>query len=167
MGFYEEVPQRSRVKDVPLVKPPVPIKVRQTDVAREPSLPIDDSDDGCDDRPACTFYRPWKQQHTAIVIADQDIVSDSGEEIYSIFVHSNIKNIFMTGVHVNKCILARSFGIRQMVLLGMNVILVRDLTDSLYNPSMPPFVSHDQGTELVIEHIEKYWCPSITSRDLT
>ena len=45
----------------------------------------------------------------------------------------------------------------------MNVILVRDLTDSLYNPSMPPFVSHDRGTELVIGHIEKYWCPSIHS----
>ncbi len=28
------------------------------------------------------------------------------------------------------------------------------------------YVSHDEGTELVIEHIEKYWCPSILSSDL-
>jgi hypothetical protein len=101
------------------------------------------------------------------MIAEEDIISDSGGEIYNIFVHHKIKNIFMTGVHANKCVLARSFGIRQMVMLGMNVILVRDLTDSLYNPSMPPFVSHDQGNELVIGHIEKYWCPSIHSGDVT
>jgi hypothetical protein len=54
-----------------------------------------------------------------------------------------------------------------MVMLGFSVILVRDLTDSLYNPSMPPSVSHDRGTELVVEHIEKYWCPSIWSTDVT
>ncbi len=167
MAFYEEASQRARARDAPLVRPPVPIKMRHTDVAREPNLPIDDSDGGCDDRPACTSYVPWKQQHPGIVIAEQDIISDSGVEIYNVFVRGNIKNIFITGVHANKCILARSFGIRQMVILGMNVILVRDLTDSLYNPSMPPFVSHDQGTELVIEHIEKYWCPSIHSGDIT
>jgi hypothetical protein len=30
----------------------------------------------------------------------------------------------------------------------------------------PPHVSHARGTELVIEHIEKYWCPSLLSEDL-
>ena len=29
----------------------------------------------------------------------------------------------------------------------------------------PPYVSHFRGTEMVVEHIEKYWCPSITSVD--
>ena len=33
----------------------------------------------------------------------------------------------------------------QMVVLGLSVILVRDLTDCLYNPAMPPGVSHDAG----------------------
>ena len=36
----------------------------------------------------------------------------------------------------------------------------------MYDPSQPPFVSHTRGTQLVIEHIEKYWCPSIASDDL-
>jgi hypothetical protein len=27
-------------------------------------------------------------------------------------------------------------------------------------------VSHDAGTQLVIEHIEKYWAPTITSDQL-
>jgi len=49
---------------------------------------------------------------------------------------------------------------------GVNCILVRDLTDAMYNPRRPPYVSHEKGTELVVEYIEKYWCPSILSDDL-
>jgi hypothetical protein len=70
------------------------------------------------------------------------------------------------GVHTNMCVLGRPFGIRAMVRLGRNVVLVRDLTDAMYDPRQPPHVSHTRGTELVIEHIEKYWCPSILSEDL-
>ena len=71
------------------------------------------------------------------------------------------------GVHTNICILNRSFGIRQMTQLGFQVALVRDLTDAMYDPRTRPFVSHSRGTELVIEHIESRWCPSIISDDLT
>jgi Isochorismatase family len=141
--------------------------MREIDADREPGLPIDDSDGGCDDAPPSPFSFAWTRQHPAILIAEQDVISDSGEDIYSVLVRGNIENILIAGVHTNKCILARSFGIRQMVLLGMNVILVRDLTDSLYNPCMPPGVPHDRGTELVVEHIEKYWCPSVTSGDIS
>lgn len=35
----------------------------------------------------------------------------------------------------------------------------------MYDPSQSPFVSHTRGTQLVIEHIEKYWCPSLASDD--
>ena len=73
----------------------------------------------------------------------------------------------LMGVHTNICILNRSFGIRQMTRLGFQVVLVRDLTDSMYDPRKRPFVSHARGTELVIEHIEATWCPSILSDDLT
>ena len=168
METYSGLPQRERAKGVSLVSPPMPIKTREVDLSRESELPIDDTDGGCDDIPPSHFGQcaPWTRQHPAITIARQDIISDVGEEIYSIFIHGGIKNIFMTGVHTNKCILARSFGVRQMVMLGFNVILVRDLTDSFYNPAMPPGVSHDRGTELVVKHIEKYWCPSVSSADV-
>ena len=64
------------------------------------------------------------------------------------------------------CVLGRTFGIRGQVKLGNNVVLARDLTDAMYNPEMPPNVSHKSGTELVIEHIEKYWAPSVEWKDL-
>jgi len=75
--------------------------------------------------------------------------------------------VILCGVHLNMCVLGRPFAIRQMVKLGKHVALMRDLTDTMYNPERPPGVSHFQGTELVIQHIEKYWCPSFTSSDLT
>ena len=37
----------------------------------------------------------------------------------------------------------------------------------MYDPRKRPFVSHTRGTELVIEHIESKWCPSILGEDLT
>jgi lysophospholipase L1-like esterase len=46
---------------------------------------------------------------------------------------------------------------------GKRVVLMRDLTDAMYNPKRWPFVSHVRGTELFIEHIEKRICPTITS----
>ena len=47
----------------------------------------------------------------------------------------------------------------------MNVVLLRDLTDAMYDPRDKPYVSHERGTELVIEHIERWWAPSVLSRD--
>lgn len=32
---------------------------------------------------------------------------------------------------------------------------------------MPPYVSHEEGTRLVVEYIEKFWCPTIPGKDLT
>jgi hypothetical protein len=43
------------------------------------------------------------------------------------------------------------------------VALVRDLTDTMYNSRSKPYVDHFTGTALVCWHIEKYWCPTITS----
>ena len=53
-----------------------------------------------------------------------------------------------------------------MVYQDQNVLLMRDMTDAMYNPAKRPQVSHFRGTELVIEHIEKHWCPTITSADV-
>jgi hypothetical protein len=95
-----------------------------------------------------------------------DGVSDQGDEVYNLLEQLGIKNIVVMGVHTQYCVLGRPFGIRQMVKVGKNVVLCRDLTDALYNPLTPPYVSHERGTELAVEHVEKYWCPSILSTDL-
>ena len=77
--------------------------------------------------------------------------------------HRGVDNLLIMGVHTNMCVLNRGFAIKQMVRWGKNVVLVRDLTDAMYDPAMPPYVSHDEGTRLVIEYIEKSWCPTVLS----
>ena len=61
------------------------------------------------------------------------------------------------------CVAGRPFGLRQMAKNGRRVVLMRDLTDSMYNPARWPNVSHFRGTALIVEHIEKFVCPTITS----
>jgi nicotinamidase-related amidase len=168
MDVYADTPYRKRMQQAKPVKPPVPIaRWCDLDPAREPPLPIDTSKCACDDPVVAPVVRKYTRQHEGLDIIGFDGISDSGEEIYSFCQQEGITNIVMMGVNTNMCVLGRSFGIRQLVKLGLNVVLVRDLTDAMYDPRQPPYVSHARGTELSIEHIEKYWCPSILSEDLT
>jgi len=171
MEFYSEHPARKRVTALPLVTPPEPFKDwYDLDRDKESALPIDDSDGGCD---TCPDGQPcdnvnesvWTRQIETIHIADDDAISDDGQEIYNVIHHHNIKNVVIMGVHANMCVLGRPFGIRAQRSMEMNVFLVRDLTDAMYNPEMPPYVTHDEGTGLVVDHIEKYWAPTLSSED--
>jgi nicotinamidase-related amidase len=169
MDFYKDTIGRKRAREAPAATPPVPIERScRLDPSVEGALPIDDSDGGCDCDPPCpdVHKRKWTRQHPAIDIATKDVISDDGAEIFNVFRQQGIKNVIIMGVHTNMCVLGRSFAIRQMTRLGFNVVLVRDLTDSMYNPRRSPNVSHARGTELVVEHIERFWCPSILSADL-
>jgi nicotinamidase-related amidase len=171
MKFYEGTPWRQRMQQAPAAPSDTPILMR---CPREPAesreFPIDDSAGGCDD-PIVKKWEgppyPWTREHPAIDIVGFDGVSENGQEIYNYCRQEGITNIALMGVHTNICILNRSFGIRQMTRLGFQVVLARDLTDAMYDPRQRPFVSHNRGTELVIEHIETKWCPSILSEDLT
>jgi nicotinamidase-related amidase len=158
MDFYKETPERKRILALPRVDAPAPVDLS------DPPLPVDDSNGGCDTADA--FYKAWTRQHPAIRITGDDVVSDNGGEIYSLLKQKGIHNLLIMGVHTNMCILNRSFAIKQMTRWGIRCALVRDLTDSMYNPKDPPFVGHNEGTELIIEHIEKHWAPSLLSTDL-
>jgi type 1 glutamine amidotransferase/nicotinamidase-related amidase len=166
MDFYKDTPQRKRAMDAPAVKTERPIeRWCALDKAREGGLPIDDSDGGCDCEPRCKNYKAWKRQIATLEIADEDAITDSAEAYY-LMRERGIKNVIVLGVHTNMCVLGRPFSIRQMVYQGQNVVLVRDLTDTMYNPRAKPFVSHFSGTDLIVEHIERHWCPTILSGEL-
>lgn len=109
---------------------------------------------------------PWKRQVAGLDIEDQDFITDDGVENWSILEHNGIRNVMLVGVHTNMCVLGRPFGLRQLSKNGKNVVLVRDLTDTMYNPKMPPYVSHFSGTDLIIEHIEQNVCPTIASNQV-
>ncbi|WP_020470790.1 cysteine hydrolase family protein [Zavarzinella formosa] len=174
-NFYKDTPQRKRAKEAPFAATPIPLANSPRwgtawnwpDVKREGVLPIDDSDMGCDCKDKCEIRSPWTRQTAAIKIADADAITDDGQETWNLLAARKIDNVILCGVHLNMCVLGRPFAIRQMVRLGKNVALIRDMTDTMYNPERPPGGTHFDGTDRVVEHVERYWCPSFASTDIT
>jgi len=166
MKYYARTPQRKLAQQAVPVSTKTPLKTScNLDKSREGRLPINDSDGGCDCDPPCKQGSPWTHEIDTLRIAGPDAVTDSAEAIYLMRVRG-IENVIVMGVHTNMCVLGRPFSIRQLVYQGLNVVLMRDMTDTMYNSRSAPFVSHFTGTDLVVEHIEKHWCPTITSVDL-
>jgi nicotinamidase-related amidase len=157
MDFYADSSARKRVLDAPKAEPP---KVAEHP---DPPLPVDASDQGCD-TPPDEPHKAWSRQHPAIEVdPSRDAISDSGRELLNLYRQRGIRTILILGVHTNMCVLHRSFAIKRMVRWGFDVVLVRDLTDTMYNPARSPYVPHEEGTRLVVEFIEAFWCPTVTS----
>ena len=176
VDFYKNTPQRKLAQKAPFAKAPIKLSTSPrwgtawcwTDGRREGVLPIDDSDMGCSCKgEKCEIREAWKRQNKLIDMVKGDALTDNGQETYNLLAERQIDNVILCGVHLNMCVLGRPFAIRQMVKLGKNVALMRDMTDTMYNPERPPGVDHFTGTDLVIEHVEKFWCPSFTSTDIT
>jgi type 1 glutamine amidotransferase/nicotinamidase-related amidase len=165
MKFYEGTPGRTLAQAAPKVETTIPLqRWCYLDKSKEAPLPIDDSDGGCDTDtpwPKGAPY-PWTREIATIEIMNGDAVTDSAEAYY-LMRQRGITNVIVMGVHLNMCVLGRPFSIRQMVNQGQNVLLMRDLTDTMYNPRRSPYVAHCVGTELMVEHVERYWCPTISS----
>ena len=167
MPFYEGTPQRRRAQDAPAAEGlPADIDRGCGRLPGEPAMPVDASDGGCDDDPKPREGQPWRRQIASLEIAADDVVSDSGREILNVLAERRIDRVLLMGVHTNMCVVGRSFGLRQLVRAGKQVVLVRDLTDAMYNPRRKPYVSHTRGTELIIGHIEQHICGTTTAADL-
>lgn len=182
MAPYEQHPARQRARTAPQaanLPPDISQWCTRIPAEEQGQYPIDQTDGGEDDEPQehaqwrdelRTQGRdpraPWKRQSDVLEIQDQDAISDSGVEIWNLLEQRAIQHVIVLGVHTNMCVLGRPFGLRQLAKNGKQVVLVRDLTDTMYNPQRWPNVSHFSGTDLIIEHIEKFVCPTITSDQL-
>lgn len=174
--FYKDTPQRKLAQAAPMAKTPVPLATAErwgttwcwTDPKFEAVLPVDDSDMGCScTGTKCAIVPPWKRQIAALELMEGDALTDRGQETWNLLTARGIDQVVLCGVHLNMCVLGRPFAIRQQVYLGKKVAFMRDLTDSMYNPERPPGVDHFAGHDLIIEHVERYWCPSFTSDAIT
>jgi nicotinamidase-related amidase len=160
MPHYADHPARQRALAAPRVAPPAEVP------HDDPPLPIDDSDGGSDTGEPAP-HRAWTRQHPGISIDPaRDAISDDGAEVYALLRSAGRRHLLFMGVHTNMCILRRTFAIKQMVRWGVEVALLRDLTDTMYSPARAPYVSHEEGTRLVVGYIEKFWCPTALSEGL-
>jgi nicotinamidase-related amidase/type 1 glutamine amidotransferase len=181
MPQYENHPARQTAKNAPPAAD-LPADIGQwckSIKSEDPQLyPIDQADGGEDDDKAELAEwakllagvgrkprAPWKYQHPGITIKDFDAISDSGVEIWNLLTARGIDRVMICGVHTNMCVLGRPFGLRQLSQHGKKVVLIRDLTDTMYNPASRPYVSHYSGTSLIISHIERYVSGTVESTD--
>ena len=166
MKYYSEYPQRKIAQQYS----------RPDDKYEEGALlpseqgavwPIDQTNGGCNDTPRCEERYPWTKEIDLLEIKENDVITDSGPEMERMFREKGINRVILMGVHTNMCVVARPFGLRNMTKYGMNVALMRDLTDVMYDSRQAPFVNHFEGLGLMVEYIEKYIAPTVLSTDLT
>jgi len=167
IDYYKNYPGRKLAQKYKSKKAESLICSDKLDSEKDAVWPIDQSDGGCDCSPECKQGNPWFHQIDAIQITENDAISDDGAEIAGLFNKKGIKNVILMGVHTNMCVIGRSFGLRNMSRLGMNVVLMRDLTDTMYDSKQWPKVSHFTGNSLINEYIETYVCPTMVSTDFT
>jgi hypothetical protein len=168
MEYYAGTPARERARRAPPIQSPVPVAWHDWDPAHESPLPpalADDTPCSCEPGEPCTKGGPpypWTHQIESITISSTDAVTDDGEELLALLEEGKIEDVVVMGVHANRCVLGRPYGIRQLVYWGKKPVLCRDLTDSYHrHPG-----GHLWGNEQMIAHIERHWCPSLTSDQL-
>jgi nicotinamidase-related amidase/type 1 glutamine amidotransferase len=183
MDFYRNHPARLRAIATPPARhlpPDIQAWCRQIPAEEHQVYPLDQTGSTEDDDPAeharwaaelsakgLNPRAPWTRQIDILTIdPDRDYISDLGDQVWSILEARGIDHVILTGVHTNMCVLGRPFGLRQLARNGKRVVLMRDLTDTMYDPNTWPFVSHFTGTDLIVAHIEKFVCPTITSDQL-
>jgi nicotinamidase-related amidase/type 1 glutamine amidotransferase len=163
MDKYAGMAQRKLAQQAPKFETKLPLEGWcYINEKHEAKMPVAIGQPCDDDGVIRERVRFFDKQIETLEIAEGDAITDSAEAFY-LMKQRGIKNVIIMGVHTNMCVLGRPFGIRQMVYQGQKVALMRDMTDTMYNPRDEPFVSHFTGNDLVFEHIERYWCPTITS----
>jgi nicotinamidase-related amidase/type 1 glutamine amidotransferase len=166
LDFYKDHPARKAATKYKDSKIAALAKGDKLPSEKDAKWPVDQSDEGCENKD-CKPGRAWTRQIETLTVTDNDLISDSGAEIGAYFRKTGIRNVILVGVHTNMCVIGRSFGLRAMKRMGMNVVLMRDMTDLMYNHEREPFVDHFSGLDLMVEYIETYVCPSIVSSDFT
>jgi nicotinamidase-related amidase len=166
MDFYRDTPARRRAMVAPHVDAPARIDWcdwEEDELAQLPSTLTDPGTCSCSSSKPCgDRFRAWTRQMSLIDILADDAITDDGQELFNLLEQRTIIDVIVMGVATNACLLGRPYGIRQLVYLGKRPVLCRDLTDAFHRDPR----GHHWGTEQMIAHIERRWCPSVTSNQL-
>lgn len=165
MDYCAGSPVRERAQRAPPVDSSVSVGWNDWDESRESPLPewlADDTPCSCEPGEPCTAGGPpypWTHQIESIEVSSTDAVTDDGRELLALLEAREIEDVLVMGVHLNRCVLGRPYGIRQLVYWRKRPVLCRDLTDSYHRDPR----GHRWGNERMIAHVERYWCPTVTS----
>lgn len=168
VAFYAGTPARARAIEAPAVALPCNVDWNDWEPDETSSLPESLTNPGacmCTGSAPCGSGEPpypWTRQTPLIEITSDDAVTDDGREVFNLLEQRGIDDVLVMGVHTNLCVLGRPYGIRQLVRLGKRPMLCRDLTDAFHRDPR----GAEWGTRQIVAHIERRWCPSVTSDQL-
>jgi len=139
----------------------------------------------------CRKIQSDHRQHPAIEVGERDLFIAAGhyrpgtksavrswgepaqQELWNFVRERGITTLLYIGFATNMCVINREFAMIQMKRLGIEAVLVRDLTLSItyngYNPmtrELDPAFTPAVGTRYAVEYIEERIGPSIESRQL-
>jgi hypothetical protein len=102
----------------------------------------------------CRVNYGWDDMHPDLTIGDDDLISSSTDEIYSLLAGRGVTDIIYMGVHTNVCVYGKPGAISYMWQAGFNCFLASDLNDAitLYNPATA--YTPDKGTAEIDGNLE-------------
>jgi nicotinamidase-related amidase len=157
VDFYVGTPQRERATAFPLLPLPPPLQLDAPMPWRGP---------GCVRQDGHTPNNSgWDGMDPGLSIHPQDLMPNSRQSLYSICNAKGITQLIYMGVHTEVCVMAKDIGVKNMMALGFDCVLARDLTDA--HPAYDPAegLHPDLHTENTIGHFEQNLCGSINMVD--
>jgi nicotinamidase-related amidase len=113
----------------------------------------------------CRGNYGWDAMHPDLTIGDNDLISSSTDEIYTLLSKRGITRIIYMGVHTNVCVFGKPGAMSSMWSAGFDCMLARDLNDAFtaYEPDRN--YTLDDGTAEVDETLQKAGIPNINMGD--
>ena len=104
-----------------------------------------------------------------ITIEPRDAVVDTNslQELANVVAARSISTLLYTGVATNMCVMERAWGMINAKKMGLEPLILRELTETAYSPYESPYVSKEESTALMVGFIEKWLSGSASMFDVT
>jgi nicotinamidase-related amidase len=109
----------------------------------------------------CRENYGWDGMNPDLAIGENDLISSSSEEIYSLLAGHGVKNIIYMGVHTNICVFGKPGSISKMWKMGFNCLLASDLNDAFTHYDPATGYTPDAGTSETDGNLIKAGIPCI------
>ena len=142
----------------------VAVKVQKAPHTRDiPSVKFTAPGGGCICGPGiqCRGNYGWDNINPDLVIGDQDLISASTDEIYSLLKERGIERIIYMGVHTNMCVFGKPGALGPMWAAGFDCMLARDINDALTSYFPDKGYTPDMGTIEIDNNLEQGGVPTV------
>jgi nicotinamidase-related amidase len=135
----------------------VGVQLRQTPKVRDPLSAKFTAKVGgcmCGAGIVCKGNYGWDSMNPDLVIKENDLISSSTDEIYSLLSERGITNIIYMGVHTNMCVFGKPGALSSMTQAGFNCYLARDLNDAFTHYDPAKGYTPDDGTTEIDNNLQ-------------